>query len=198
MRNRLDVTFRIDGRVADEEPLAWRYASTPDKVEKAGWIWLAAMPQSPPITSLNSVGPRAGRTRDALVVAQVAVAIVLLVGAGLLLRSFSALTRVDTGIDIKNLLTFDMALSGARAEFQRTQVAFYDETLKALRSLPGVRGAGAAVTLPIGGDDFSAAYTVEGQPVLPADQELVAGYQVVTPGYFETMGIPPRVGSRFP
>ena len=102
----------------------------------------------------GSVGPRAGRTRDALVVAQVAVAIVLLVGAGLLLRSFSALTRVDTGIDTKNLLTFDMALSGARAELQRTQVAFYDETLKALRSLPGVRGAGAAVTLPIGGDDF--------------------------------------------
>ena len=145
----------------------------------------------------GSVGPRAGRTRDALVVAQVAVAIVLLVGAGLLLRSFSALTRVDTGIDTKNLLTFDMALSGARAEFQRTQVAFYDETLKALRSLPGVRGAGAAVTLPIGGDDFSAAYTVEGQPVLPADQELVAGYQVVTPGYFETMGIPLVSGRDF-
>ena len=82
-------------------------------------------------------------------------------------RSFSALTRVDTGIDTKNLLTFDMALSGARAEFQRTQVAFYDETLKALRSLPGVRGAGAAVTLPIGGDDFSAAYAVEGQPCCP-------------------------------
>lgn len=145
----------------------------------------------------GSVGPPAGRTRDALVVAQVAVAIVLLVGAGLLLRSFSALTRVDIGIDRKNLLTFDMALSGARAEFQRTQVAFYDETLKALRSLPGVRGAGAAVTLPIGGDDFSASYTVEGQPLLPADQELVAGYQVVTPGYFETMGIPLVSGRDF-
>ena len=137
----------------------------------------------------GSAGPRTGRIRDVLVVAQIAVALVLLVGAGLLLRSFSALTRVDTGIDTKNLLTFDMALSGPRAEFQRTQVAFYDDTLGAIRALPGVRGAGAAATLPIGGDDFSAPYTIEGQPLLPADQELVAGYQVVTPAYFETMGI---------
>jgi predicted permease len=138
----------------------------------------------------GSAGPRAGRTRDVLVVAQIAVALVLLIGAGLLLRSFAALTRVDTGIDTRNLLTFAMALGGPRAEFQRTQVAFYDDTLRAIRSLPGVRGAGAAVTLPIGGDDFSIPYAVEGQPLLPAGQELVAGYQVVTPAYFETMGIP--------
>jgi putative ABC transport system permease protein len=137
-----------------------------------------------------SSGPGPGRTRDALVVAEIAVALLLLVGAGLLLRSFSALSRVDTGIDTRNLLTFNVFLSGERAQYQRQQVAFYDDALRGIAALPGVRDAGAAVTLPIGGDDFAAGYLVEGAPVPQPGQEPRAGYQVVTPGYFRTMGMP--------
>ena len=139
-------------------------------------------------------GPRAGRTRDALVIAEMAVALVLLVGAGLMLRSFHALSRVDTGIDTHNLLTFDMFLSGERAQYQRQQVAFYDEALRLISGLPGVTRAAAAVTLPIGGDDFAAGFTVEGRPLPPPGQEPRAGYQVVTPGYFRAMGIPILAG----
>jgi putative ABC transport system permease protein len=145
----------------------------------------------------SSGGPRAGRTRDALVVAEIAVALVLLVGAGLMLRSFHALSRVDTGIDTTNLLTFDLFLSGERAQYQARQVAFYDEALRLIRALPGVTNAGAAVTLPIGGDDFAAGFTVEGQPLPPPGQEPRAGYQVVTPEYFQTMGIPLVAGRDF-
>jgi putative ABC transport system permease protein len=145
----------------------------------------------------GTAGRRSGRTRDLLVAAEICVALVLLVGAGLLLRSFSALSRVDTGIQTHNLLTFDMFLSGPRGEYQRTQVAFYSETLRMIRALPDVRSAGAAVTLPIGGDDFSANYVVEGRPSLPGDQEQSAGYQVVTPEYFQTLGIPIRAGRDF-
>ena len=145
----------------------------------------------------GSAGPRGGRARDALVAAQIAVALVLLVGAGLLLRSFATLTRVDTGIDTKNLLTFDMVLSGPRAGFQASQVVFYDETLAAIRALPGVVRAGAAVTLPIGGDDFNAQYSVEGKPVASPVQQPSAGYQVVTPSYFAAMGIPIVTGRDF-
>jgi putative ABC transport system permease protein len=142
-------------------------------------------------------GARSSRTRDVLVAAEICVALVLLVGAGLLLRSFTTLLRVDTGIDTHNLMAFDMFLSGPRAEHQRTQVAFYNDTLRALRSLPGIRSAGAAVTLPVGGDDFSAGFVVEDRPVPPGAQPPVAGYQVVTPEYFHTMGIPIVAGRDF-
>ena len=84
----------------------------------------------------GTAGRRSGRLRDLLVAAQIATALVLLVGAGLLLRSFTALTRVDTGIDTRNLVTFDMALSGARAARHENRVAFYDEMLAAIASAP--------------------------------------------------------------
>jgi predicted permease len=145
----------------------------------------------------GSAGPRAGRTRDVLVAAQVAVAMVLLVGAVLLLRSFAALSRVDTGIDTRNLLTFDMFLSGPRAEYQARQISFYDDVRRELRALPGIAHAAAAVTLPIGGDDFSAPVAIEGRPAPEPGEEPSAGYQVVTPGFFETMGVPLLAGRDF-
>ncbi len=145
----------------------------------------------------SSSGPRASRTRDLLVVTEIAVALVLLVGAGLMLRSFHALSHVDTGIDTRNLLAFDLFLSGERAQYQARQVAFYDEALRLIGALPGVTSAAAAVTLPIGGDDFAAEFLIEGQPQPPPGQEPRAGYQVVTPGYFRTMGIPITAGRDF-
>jgi predicted permease len=138
----------------------------------------------------SSAGPRSGRTRDVLVAAEIAVALVLLVGAALFLRSFNALARVDTGIDTRNLLTFDLFLNGERAQYQRLQVEFYNRALAAISALPGVKAAGAAVTLPIGGDDFAAGFHVEGTPEPPPGQRPRAGYQVVTPGYFDAMGMP--------
>ena len=136
-----------------------------------------------------SEGRRTGRTRDALVAAEIAVALVLLIGAGLLLRSFHSLSRVDTGIRTANLLTFDLFLTGERARSQALQRAFYDEVLQRISSLPGVAAAGAAVTLPIGGDDFAASVRIEGTPEAGPGGEPRAGFQVVTPGYFRTMGI---------
>jgi len=145
----------------------------------------------------GSAGRRTGRARDVLVVAEMAIALVLLVGAGLMLRSFHELSHVETGIDTRNLLTFDMFLSGERAQSQARQVALYDDALRLIGALPGVTEAGAAVTLPIGGDDFAAGFTIEGAPLPPPGQEPRAGYQVVTPRYFRTMGIPILAGRDF-
>jgi putative ABC transport system permease protein len=145
----------------------------------------------------GSAGRRATRTRDTLVAAQICVSLVLLVGAGLLLRSFATLSRVDTGIDPRHLLAFDIVLSGVRAQDASRRAPFYDELLGALRALPGVGSAGAAVTLPIGGDDFSAPFTVEGRAAASPAEEPTAGYQIVTPGYFETMGMTIRAGRDF-
>ena len=145
----------------------------------------------------SSAGRGPGRARDLLVVTEIAVALALLTGAGLMMRSFHALSRVDTGIDTRNLLTFEMYLTGERAQRPRLQTAFYDEALRRISALPGVAAAGAAATLPIGGDDFAASITVEGQPAPPPGQEPRAGYQVVTPGYFEAMHIPVLSGRNF-
>jgi putative ABC transport system permease protein len=143
-----------------------------------------------------STSPRSTRTREALVTLQLAVSLVLLVGAILLIRSFSALVRVDTGIATHNLLTFNLFLSGPRAASATLQTAFYEQALERIRSLPDVAAAGAAVTLPIGGDDFSASYTIQGRAVAPG-HEPSAGYQVVTPGYFAATRIPIVAGRDF-
>ncbi|MFL6281018.1 MAG: ABC transporter permease [Vicinamibacterales bacterium] len=145
----------------------------------------------------SSAGPRSTRTREVLVTLQLAVSLILLVGAILLLRSFAALVHVDTGIDTHNLLTFNVFLSGPRAASQAQQTAFYEQLLARIRSLPDVVAAAAAVTLPIGGDDFSASYMVEGRAQPAAGHEPLAGYQVITPGYFAAMGIPVLAGRDF-
>jgi putative ABC transport system permease protein len=144
----------------------------------------------------SSAAPRSTRSREALVTLQLSVALVLVVGATLLLRSFAALERVDTGINTHNLLTFSVFLTGDRVQSQIKQAAFYDEMLARIRALPDVTAAGAAVTLPIGGDDFSSSYLVDGHESLPGD-EPSAGYQTVTPGYFGAMGIPLLSGRDF-
>jgi predicted permease len=145
----------------------------------------------------SSASRRTTRLRDALVTAEIAVALVLLAGSALLVRSFVHLTRVDTGIATHNLLTFDIGLTGERAAYQAKQVAFYAQMLERLRALPGVTAAGAAVTLPIGGDDFGTGYVVDGKPPLPDGRMPQAGYQIVMPGYFDAMGIPLRSGRDF-
>ena len=103
----------------------------------------------------GSEGRRTGRTRDALVALEIAVALVLLVGAGLLLRSFHSLSRVDTGIRTENLLTFDMALTGERAQSPQALQRVLRRALGAIAALPGVeapapppRCRSAATTLP--------------------------------------------------
>jgi putative ABC transport system permease protein len=137
----------------------------------------------------GSEGVRGSRTRSMLVGAEIAIALMLLVGAGLLLRSFNALSAVDTGLDLRNLLTFTIAPPGGRAASGSQQRAFYDSLLREIESLPGVNRAGAAVTLPIGGDDFSTLYTVEGAPVPAPGQERSAGWQIVSHGYFDSIGM---------
>jgi predicted permease len=137
---------------------------------------------------------RAGRARDVLVAVEIAVAVILLVGSVLFVRSFLQLTRVDVGLDTHNLLTFDVNLTGDRAQSQAKQVQFYQALQQRLSQIPGVRAVGAAVTLPIGGDDFGTEYVAEGVAVSNPNALPRGGYQVVTPGYFAAMGIPLKAG----
>jgi putative ABC transport system permease protein len=137
------------------------------------------------------------RLRGALVVAEVALTLVLLVGAGLLLKSFGRLLAVDSGLDPHNVLTMDVALPPAKyAEPQRI-TAFYEQLLQEAAALPGVRAAGAVSVLPLAGDDNSNFVQIEGRAPLPPGQAMRAGRRNVSVDYFRAIGIPVRRGRVF-
>jgi putative ABC transport system permease protein len=138
----------------------------------------------------GGAGYRTGRLRDALVVAQIALAIVLLVGAGLMLRSFIHLTRVDPGVDVDRLLVGRLALPGARYP-RPMRPQFFERLTDALASAPGVESAAASSYVPAGGRGFGLgrAFLLEGQPEPPASQDYDGQWNVITPEYFRTVGI---------
>lgn len=129
------------------------------------------------------------RTRQALVALECALAIGLLSGAALFGRSLLALQQVDIGLNPDRLLTFNMQLTGERAEYQAQQLDFYDRVFERLRALPGVVSASGAITLPVGGDDFGAGAFPEGRPMPPPGESARVGFQIVWDGWFETLGM---------
>jgi len=135
-----------------------------------------------------------GRMRGVLVASEFALAIVLLVGAALLARSFLGLRRIDPGFRAEGVLTLTVSVAGtAQAEPSR-RGGFYERLLESARSAPGVRTAGMINHLPIAGDIWGLPYDIEGRPAAaPADSPF-ATYRVVLPGYFAAMGIPLRSG----
>src|SRR5262245_7017854 len=133
-------------------------------------------------------GSRRNRLRSALVVAEVASAMTLLVGAGLLIDSFVHLQRVNLGFDPHQVLTLRVELPDARYREGRQIINFNQEFLRRVERLPGVRSAAMVFKLPLSGDP-SNYFEVEGQP-LDKSRPLTAGLRVSTPGYFHTLGIP--------
>jgi predicted permease len=139
---------------------------------------------------------RGQRTRRALVVAEVAVALVLVIGAGLLIRSFARLTSIDPGFRPENVLTLRVDLPGERYPRER-RAAFFDQVLDGLRGQAGVVSVGAVSELPMGGTENIEAVFPEGRPEPEPDKIPIADCRFTTPGYFETLGIPLRRGRSF-
>jgi putative ABC transport system permease protein len=135
-------------------------------------------------------GRRANRLRDTLVVAQMALAIVLLVGAGLMLRTLEHLMRLDPGVDVERILAGRIALPSARYR-PPDRVQFYERLVEALRSSPGVEAVAVTSYLPAGGRGFGLGrvFLLEGQPEPPASSDHPASWNVVSPDYFRTLGI---------
>lgn len=131
-----------------------------------------------------------GRTRSALVIAEVSLSLVLLVGAGLLVRSFARLMEVNPGFDPDHLLTFNLALPSSTAPAR--QLAFYQQVLERLQALPGVEAAGAVSRLPLAGGNSSRSFNVPG-----IEKGYEADIRVSTPDYFRAMGIPLLKGRGF-
>jgi predicted permease len=142
----------------------------------------------------SSEGRGRHRLRNVLVASEFSLALVLLVGAGLMIRTFGALRRVDPGFEPRGVVTMTIATTGTRAAAPAQRVPFFNDLLPRIRALPGVESAAFINHLPIAGDQWGAGFSVEGRPHPPKGHRLGATFRVVTPGYFHTMRIPLRQG----
>jgi len=151
--------------------------------------------------SLNEGGrgaesPLSHAVRNWLIAGEVALAVVLLVGAGLLVRSLLRVQAIDPGFKATSVLTFDLSLPGSRYADDSRRAAFYQTLFARLATLPGVRGAGAISYLPLGGGGNWGSFAIEGAPDLP-DQRYVTERRMVTPGYFAALNIGVQRGRDF-
>jgi putative ABC transport system permease protein len=141
--------------------------------------------------------PPRRRLRSLLVVAEVAMALVILVGASLLARSFLALQRVDTGFDAREVLAVQLVLPRARYDSAAKILSFHARVRERLGAIPGVATVGGADPLPMSGSGWSGSFYVEELRAAPEQAEQHAEYAVALPGYFRAMGIPILDGRDF-
>jgi putative ABC transport system permease protein len=135
--------------------------------------------------------------RSGLVVAEMALTLVLLIGAGLLIRSFYQLTLVDPGFRYENLLSFSINLPQRKYQNDQQEINFYDQLVQKIRSLPGVQGVGLSSGLPLGNNGWQTSFKVEGQPDPPPGQMPLMEACLAGADYFKTMGIPLLRGRYF-
>jgi putative ABC transport system permease protein len=138
----------------------------------------------------SSGGRKQSRLSRGLVISEIALALLLLVGAGLLIKSSLLLQNVDPGFRPDNLLTLNIALPRQKYRESAQANAFFDQLLERIRALPGATAAGGVDPLPMTGSDSTTGVLIEGNPILPPADRPEVGERLVTPGYFGAMGIP--------
>jgi putative ABC transport system permease protein len=135
----------------------------------------------------TSEGVRRNRLRSVLVTVEVAIAVVLLIGAGLLIQSLWRLQRVDAGVSTRNVITFELGVPEVKYSPAK-QSEFFRQLQARLAALPGVEAASAVMPLPLGDSSMSISFEIDGQPV-PAGQRQSSAYRTVSLDYFRAMGI---------
>jgi putative ABC transport system permease protein len=142
-------------------------------------------------------GSRQQRFRRILLVAQVAFALLLLIGAGLVLRTFQNLRQVDLGFDAENIVAMGVRLPPSNYPDAQQVRTFFTDAVERFRNLPGIDGVGAVAALPLLAPPARQAYLIEGRVINDPDELPTAVLQAVTPGYLETMRVPLREGRTF-
>ncbi len=137
------------------------------------------------------------RLRGLLVISEVALSLMLLVSAGLLMRSFLSLLATKPGFDPDNVMTMRLTLPVTKYKEEAQRAAIYQELVRRVQALPDVESAAAVNYLPLGGSNSSNSFLVEGIPDPPPGQEFVGRYRICTPDYFRTMSIPVLKGRAF-
>jgi putative ABC transport system permease protein len=154
---------------------------------------------------LNEVLKEGGRTtsggarqrlRSAMVMTEIALAVVLLVGAGLMMKSLLRLLQANIGFNPQNVLTMTIVLPAGKYDDANRQVSFYEQLKERVRSLPGVNGAGTVDKLPLQPGNTTR-FNVEGDPIPPPGQEIEANLRVINESYFQTLGVPIIAGRMF-
>ena len=140
---------------------------------------------------------RSHRFRNLFVITQVSLALILLVGAGLLLKSLNRLQSVDPGFNAKNLLTMRVSLPMRKYDTERKRIDFFRNAVEQLHAIPGVEAVGATSFLPFDGPHSGTIVEINGQPKLPPGQELHTGVCVTDANYFQSMQIPLKHGRLF-
>jgi putative ABC transport system permease protein len=141
---------------------------------------------------------RSGRViRNTLVTAEIALAVIVLIGAGLLVRSFVQLRSLNPGFQPAGILTARVPLSGGRNSAPERRIAFFQQLTARLAALPGVRAVGAVNGVPLSGLGAGSPFAVDGRPAPSAEQRPTAIWRSVTPAYFQTMAIPLLAGRTF-
>lgn len=145
----------------------------------------------------GSEGGRRSLVRSALVVFEVAIALVLLVGAGLLIRSFARLQEVNPGFNPEGVVSMQVSLSRSKYAENNQMSAFYEQTLARIKGLPGVKSAALGTNLPMSGNNSSASFSVEGLQVAQGESSPHGDPHMVSADYFDTMQIPLLRGRYF-
>jgi putative ABC transport system permease protein len=136
-------------------------------------------------------------TRKALVVSEVALSLVLLIGAGLMIRSFWNLQHVDPGFDTSNALTMSVVLTPIRYSEPHQRLAFLERAMEQIRAVPGVVSVGATTKIPLAGGGSTQPFSVEGRPTGAIAEQPMAQTRYISPDYFRAIGIPLRQGRFF-
>jgi putative ABC transport system permease protein len=145
----------------------------------------------------SSGGAERARYRNLLVVSEISLALILLIGAGLLIKSFRRLLDVDPGFRTQNLLTMQVALPRNKYRDDHQVRAFYQQALEEVKAVPGVQAAGTVSSLPLSGAIWSGFFGIEGRSVAPGEQGPHTDFRAVSNEYLQMMGIPLRRGRYF-
>lgn len=136
------------------------------------------------------------RFQSILIASEVALSLVLLVGAGLMLKSFYNIQKINLGFNPEDVLTMQISLPRSRYSERKKVIAFYEQVLEQIESIPGIVKVGATNRLPMTGTGVSGPFIIEGRPASP-DEKLNAGWRMVSTDYFAVMGIPLKKGRMF-
>ena len=145
----------------------------------------------------STEGGRRQLIRSALVIAEVAAALILLVGAGLMMKSFWRLQQVDPGFNPENTLTATVSLPRVKYPEENQQVSFYKQLVENVATLPGVQSVGATQVVPLSGNDYLLAFEIQGRPPVQPGNVPSTNFYSVSADYFSAMGIPLRRGRLF-
>jgi putative ABC transport system permease protein len=155
----------------------------------ARYAWRVDLREALNETNRGGSGRAVLRTRAVLVVSEIALAMLLLVGAGLLFKSFERLSQVSPGFSADHILVANIVRSPTYSD-PNVRLSFFDRLLEQISALPGVRAAGAISVLPVTGTSSALHFNIQGRPPNSPQQFTISSYRVVSAGYLKTMGVP--------